>query len=95
MEDKELTMKMDKKVILDFGNFPEWYMSTINSAKGKNRDLENLLSTNLEPRFTDPDPEQLIGGRRVYPEDKFGYLKYEADWKDNRERKKKFSQALP
>ena len=87
MEDKEPTTNNESKVILQFGNFTEWFMSTVNCAKGKNKDLENLIATNLVPRFDDPDPEQILEGRRVYSEDKFGYLKYEADWKDNRERR--------
>ena len=95
MEDKEIVSNSENKVILQFGNFVEWYMSTVNCAKGKNKDLENLIAKSLEPRFKDPDPEQTTGGRRVYAEDKFGYLKYEADWKDNRELKKKFMMALP
>ena len=95
MEDHEYPTNGDKKVMLQFGNFTEWYTGMINYAKGKNKDLENLMVTELDPHFKDPDPEAMLGLRRIYSYDKFGYLRYEADLKENRERKKKFTQALP
>ena len=43
MEEKETVVHPENKVILQFGNFVEWYMSTVNCAKGKNKDLENQI----------------------------------------------------
>ena len=94
MEDKEASGTNENKVILQFGNYVEWNMYIVNCAKGKNKDLENLIRTELEPRFEDPDQEATFGGRRIYSEDKFGYLKYEADWKENRDRKKKICSSI-
>ena len=37
----------------------------------------------------------MTGGKRIYSDDKFGYLKYESDWKENSDKRKKFGQALP